>query len=61
MVDKATAQSGNAVFVTNHTADWTEDECQCLYDNDVDWDDYLEHIQSLTDKKNAKAKKAIRE
>lgn len=61
MVDKATAQSGNAVFVTNHTADCTEDECQCLYDNDVDWDDYLEHIQSLIDKKNAKAKKAIRE
>ncbi|OEL21038.1 hypothetical protein BAE44_0017943 [Dichanthelium oligosanthes] len=61
MVDKATAQSGDAVFVTNHTADWTEEECQCLYDNDDDWDDYLDHIQSLIDKKNAKAKKAIKE
>lgn len=61
MVDKANAQGGNAVFVTNHTADWTEEECQCLYDSDVDWDDYLDHIQSLIDKKNAKSKKAIRE
>ncbi|CAL4895606.1 unnamed protein product [Urochloa decumbens] len=62
MVDKANnAQSGGAKFVTNHTADWTEEECRCLYDNDVDWDDYLDHIQSLIDKKNAKAKKVIRE
>ncbi|CAN6296088.1 unnamed protein product [Urochloa humidicola] len=63
MVDKANAQSGGAKFITNHTADWTEEECQCLYDNDVDWewDDYLDHIRSLIDKKNAKAKKAIRE
>ncbi|KAF8727126.1 hypothetical protein HU200_019634 [Digitaria exilis] len=61
MVDKANAQGGGAVFVTNHTADWTEEECQCLYDADVDWDDYLDHIQSLIDKKNAKAKKAISE
>ncbi|KAF8725935.1 hypothetical protein HU200_020509 [Digitaria exilis] len=61
MVDKANAQGGGAMFVTNHTADWTEEECQCLYDGDVDWDDYLDHIQSLIDKKNAKAKKAISE
>ncbi|CAN6301867.1 unnamed protein product [Urochloa humidicola] len=61
MVDKANAQSGGTKFITNHTADWMEEECQCLYDNDVDWDDYLDHIRSLIDKKNAKAKKAIRE
>ncbi|CAL4929678.1 unnamed protein product [Urochloa decumbens] len=61
MVNKANAQSGGAKFITNHTADWTEEECQCLYDNDVDWDEYLDHIKSLIDKKNAKAKKAIRE
>ena len=60
MVDKATAEGG-AVFVTNHTADWTEEECQCLYDSDVDWDDYIAHIRSLIDKKNAKAKKASRD
>jgi hypothetical protein len=54
MVDKATAQSGSAVFVTNHTADWTEDECRCLYDADVDWDDYLDHIKCLIAKDRAK-------
>lgn len=60
MVDKATAEGG-AVFVTNHTADWTEEECRCLYDSDVDWDDYIHHIRSLIDKKNAKAMKASRD
>ncbi|CAN6331476.1 unnamed protein product [Urochloa humidicola] len=61
-VDKANAQSGGAKFVTNQTADWTEEECRCLYYSDViDWDDYLDHIQSLIHKKNAKAKKAIRD
>jgi hypothetical protein len=29
MVDRATTQGG-AVFVTNHTVDWTEEEYQCL-------------------------------
>jgi len=60
MVGKAIAEGG-AVFVTNHTAAWTEEECQCLYDSDVDWDDYIAHIRSLIDKKNAKAKKASRD
>ena len=60
MVDKATAEGG-AVFVTNHTADWTEEECQCLYDSDVDWDDYIDHIRSLIDKKNTRAKKPSRD
>jgi ABC-type branched-subunit amino acid transport system substrate-binding protein len=60
MVDRANAQGG-AVFVTNHTADWTEEECQCLYDTDVDWDDYIYHIRSLIDKQNAKAMKARRD
>ncbi|XP_062190499.1 uncharacterized protein LOC133893488 [Phragmites australis] len=62
-VDKATAQSGGALFVTNHTADWTEEECECLYGGEVDWDDYLDHIKSLIAKKRAKEvsdKKAIR-
>jgi hypothetical protein len=61
MVDKATAQSGSAVFVTNHTADWTEEECRCLYDADVDWDDYLNHIKCLIAKDRSKKEVANKE
>jgi len=34
---------------------------QCVCDSDDDWDDYMDHIQSLIDKQNAKTMKASRD
>ncbi|TVU17523.1 hypothetical protein EJB05_33565, partial [Eragrostis curvula] len=55
IADKATANArGGARFVTNHTADWTDEEFRCVYGVGIDWDDYLDDIKYFIDKKRAK-------